>query len=141
MAVCSGTKKANPGLRTLDCTRDSYSWSRGSGNFQKCMLNFQVPCHTMNKHNYLLRVLQADDLEEVISINLNLKLIATEFLFQNISCFERSEQLNCGTIISFSTYIQKSRVLLLKEVLKHGESTEKLPVVDKKYLDFEEHLR
>jgi hypothetical protein len=95
----------------------------------------------MNKHNYLLRVLQADDLEEVISINLNLKLIATEFLFQNISCFERSEQLNCGTIISFSTYIQKSRVLLLKEVLKHGESTEKLPVVDKKYLDFEEHLR
>lgn len=93
------------------------------------MLNFHVPYHTFHKYGYRMKILKSDELEEVAAVDLNLNLIIAEFLLKDNTCYERQEFFHNGCEVQFTIYIQKSRVLLLKEILKKGDAVDDLMAI------------
>lgn len=98
-----------------------------------------MPCHSTYQQGYTLKLLSESD--EVASVNLNLKPIIAEYLFHNVGCHSKTEKLGMNGEIEFVAYIQKSRVMLIKEVLKNGDQVDKDIDKTDKYLDMEDKLR
>jgi hypothetical protein len=85
-----------------------------------CVVNFYIPHHHNNKKpNYSIELLRTEDMEAAAKVELDIKPLISDLIFQNITCFFRKLSFGFGCSLTTLIFINKTRVLLLKTVKHH----------------------